>query len=178
MPRQNPTQFKIKLSTKYSSSEREAIAEDVLEYIRDRSAKGKGPGNKKWPGSYSTSYSKSLDFKIAGKSKNKIDQTLLGDMLTELELVSEDNGEIIIGYSDENDQQGKAEGNILGTYGQSSPIRGKARDFIKLDKDEIEKILKKYPIENKTKRDRSTMSRLKGKEFVKSSGEYTSEREE
>jgi hypothetical protein len=166
MPRKNPTEFPINVSKRYTEDERLAIAYEVLEYIRDRSAKGLGPDRQKWNGKYSPGYTKSLDFRIAGKSKGKINQTLSGDMLTELELVDHDDGKIVVGYSSSNDQQGKAEGNIIGSYGKSTGSRTLARDFIKLSKDEIKNILSKFPIDNDKKREKNVQARLNSKEFM------------
>lgn len=176
MYRKNPTQFKINLSKKYKEDEKEAIAEDILDYIRERSAKGKGPGNSKWPGNYSNLYVKSLDFKIAGKSKGIINQSLSGDMLTELEVVDIQHDSITIGYNEGNPAKYKAEGNIIGSYGKSSGRKKYARDFIKLTSNEIKKILKNYPIGTEQTR-KMTKTSKESKKFVETSGEFESETE-
>jgi len=156
----NKAAFQIKISRKYNEQERMAIAADVIEYIRDRSAKGLGPDRVPWQGQYSPGYVKSLDFKIAGKNKGLINQRLSGDMLTELSLLESDKGKIIIGYDKGSPQHGKAEGNIIGSYGKPSGRKSLARPFIKVTSDEmIKKILKNYPLDDEAKRIESVASR-------------------
>ncbi len=74
----------------------------------------------------------SLDFKNSGKSKH-VDLQLSGDMLAALSLLSHKSGEITIGFENGTLENDKAEGNILGTYGQKSPIPGKKRDFLGIE---------------------------------------------
>lgn len=148
---------KIAIPKKYNKEERLAIAADIIEYIRERSGDGHGPGNKPWAGragKYSKSYSKSLDFRNAGKSPNKVNQTLSGDMLTEMEILPGTEraaGIVVVGYSRGNDQYGKAEGNIIGSYG-GQPDKRKARPFLTLTAKEVKAILEKYPLDDKETR--------------------------
>ena len=162
----------ISISRLYTQGERVAIADEIVEYIRNRSAKGRGPGNRKWTGQagkYSAAYKNSLDFKIAGKSKTKVNQELSGELLTELDTLGTTAGTIEYGYSQGSDVHGKAEGNILGTYGKQQPIKGKARDFLKLTRDEMRTILKKFPLRGQgasVMREKSTLSRLRALDLV------------
>lgn len=67
------------------------IGQDIIDLIRSRTESGKEIGGErdlKKP--YSESYSDSLPFKAAGKSKNKIDMTLTGDMLGSIDLAEND----------------------------------------------------------------------------------------
>jgi len=117
---------------------------EVIDFIVDRSKKGKDKDNKSFPG-YSQSYVKSQDFKNAGKSKNKVNLTLSSEMLNSIELLKHKPGEIVVGFdkSDE-DLNNKAEGNILGTYGKDTPNPKKARDFLGIAKKDLNKILSNY----------------------------------
>jgi hypothetical protein len=156
----NKAAYHIKLSRKYTEEERYAIAADVIEYIRQRSSEGKGPDGKKWSGKYSKGYSRSLDFKNAGKSRGLINQQLSGDMLTELSLLESDKGKIVIGYAEGSSQHGKAEGNIIGSYGKPTGNRSLARPFIKVTPNELaKKILKNYPLDDEEKRREMVESR-------------------
>ncbi len=156
----NKAAYQIKLSRKYTEEERYAIAADVIEYIRQRSSEGKGPDGKKWPGQYSKGYSKSLDFRNAGKSRSFINQQLSGDMLTELSLLESDKGKIVIGYDEGSSQHGKAEGNIIGSYGKPRGNKSLARPFIKVTPNELaKKILKNYPLDDEKKRREMVESR-------------------
>jgi hypothetical protein len=147
------TSRKIKLSEKYTKSEREAIAYDLVTYIQKRTLRGKGKGNKSWTppaNKYSKDYKKSLDFKFK-RDKSKVNLELSGDMLSSIDLLKNRKGEIIIGISESDPDHGKAEGNIRGSYGQPTGKRSKARDFLGIDPGEIKKILAKYPTKQKEK---------------------------
>jgi hypothetical protein len=145
--------FALEIPKEYTPVEREAIANEIIEFIIERTReKKKDKNNKSFP-SYSKKYKESLDFKIAGKS-GSVDLTLSGEMLDSLELISHKNGKLIIGY-DKSDTElnGKVEGNILGSYG-GKPSDKKARDFLGIAENDLNKILKKFPIEEE-KRDLS-----------------------
>lgn len=160
-------QKEIEIPTKYNEEERTAIALELVRYVRERTLSGKGPGDKSWSGkagSYSKAYADSLDFKIGRKTKGKVSLKLSGDMLEEITLLDQRKGKVKIGFEDGSDQAGKAEGNIRGTYGQSSPISGKARPFLDLTPKEIAAILAKYPLKDKEARDEQTQTILSSKE--------------
>lgn len=168
---------KIAIPKAYSKEERLAIAADIIEYIRKRSSQGRGPGNEKWSGKYSLAYSKSLDFKNAGKSRGKINQNLSGDMLTEIEILpgtERSTGQVVIGYSRENDQYGKAEGNIIGSYG-GNPDPKKARPFLTLTKAEVKAILERYPLDDKDARKDAVQSRKDAVERIKGQVDFDDE---
>jgi len=159
-------QKEIEISTRYTEEERTAIAIDLVRYVRDRTLNGKGPGDKAWSGkagSYSKAYADSLNFKIGRKSKGKVNLKLSGDMLEELSVLDQRRGKVKIGFEDGSDSAGKAEGNIRGTYGQASPISGRARPFLDLTAKEIAAILKKYPLKDKEAREEQTQAVLESK---------------
>jgi hypothetical protein len=150
----NLPRVKIDISDRYTKRERISIASDIAAYLAERARKGLGKDAKPWTGKaakYSDSYANSLDFKIAGKSKSKVDLTLSSEMLDSLDLKSESKGSITIAVDES--QAGKAEGNIKGTYGQSSPIKGKQRNFLDLSRRELTAILSNYPLRDKKKRE-------------------------
>lgn len=168
---------KIVIPKKYNKEERLAIAADIIEYIRERSSKGKGPGNVPWKGRYSLAYSKSLDFKNAGKSPTKITQSLSGDMLTEIEILpgtERSTGQVVIGYSRGSDQYGKAEGNIIGSYGRS-PDPKKARPFLTLTAKEVKAILERYPLNDEAAREEAVQSRKDAAERIKGQVDFDDE---
>lgn len=139
--------LEIKLPAGYSAEERRAIGEAVVRLIQDRTAAGERPGGGSWSGEavrYTQGYIDSSAFKIGGKSKSPVNLTLTGDMLADLQVLSSRSGAVIVGYraGDSND---KAEGNILGTYGQPVPIPGKARPFLKVTAGEMSSILESFP---------------------------------
>jgi len=142
---------KIEIPDDYGPLERQAIATEVLDFIRTRTqTKGLDKRNRSLPG-YSDAYKNSLDFKIAGKSKSKVDLTLSGDMLGAMDLLSHRPGEITVGFENGSDENARADGNIRGTYGKSKPV-APARDFLGIAPGDLKKILNKYPVD---KRDRA-----------------------
>lgn len=147
------TQRTVSISRKYSDEEREAIAFDIVAFLQKRAKSGKGKDGKKFP-KYSDAYKKSLAFKIGGKS-SKVNLTLSGDMLDSIDHISDNVGEIKIGLEDGDEDEGKAEGNIRGTYGQKKGNRSMARDFLAMSKTEVDRILNRYPIKDEEKRKKS-----------------------
>jgi hypothetical protein len=146
------TKTTINIPRVYTPVERVAIAQDVIDYIVERTKAGKGPGNKAWmgkSGEYSKAYQKSVEFRASGKSKN-VNLKLSGDMLDAIGIITDKAGAVTIGITDD-DQVGKAEGNIRGTYGKNTPIRGKSRPFLNLTNDELKKILQNYPLNDRVK---------------------------
>lgn len=140
-------QLEIELPDNLKPNQRQAIAQEVIDFIVKRTQDGLDVKGEPWKGKrgeYADSYSKSLDFKIAGKSKNKVNLTLSSDMLNDLELIKNSKGKIQIGYKKSNPSYGKAEGNILGTYGSDTPIRGKSRPFLGISRDKLVEIVTPY----------------------------------
>jgi hypothetical protein len=127
--------------------QREALADLVIERIVDRTQSGLDKRGRAFPG-YSKEYIKSLDFKNAGKSKGKVDLQLSGDMLAALELLNHTRGKLKIGFQRGTDENAKAEGNILGTYGRDTPIRGKKRDFLGVTKSELKAIMRELGLDD------------------------------
>lgn len=137
----------ITLPKRFGPTERMAIAQEVIDFIVERSKSGKDINGNQFP-KYSQSYTKSLDFKIAGKSKGSVDLTLSGDMLNSIKLLSHSNGQLLVGFDrGDSENNGKAEGNQLGTYGKSTPNKKKARPFLGISKEDLRKILENYPSE-------------------------------
>lgn len=137
-----------------SKEQRIRLGEEIAEKIRKNAESGKGIAfdNKglregivdsyvKFK-KYSKSYINSLDFKNAGKSAGSVDLTLSGDLLQSLDVVKDSPSEIVLGFPD--DQNGKADGNIRGTYGKEKPNPDKARNFLGLTQSDFNKIIKKY----------------------------------
>lgn len=128
--------------------EREEFAQGVIDYIRERTQTGTGVRKRgrgfqvyQFP-EYSEEYLKNLA--RVGRSKSTVDLTLSESMLESIELLRHKKGEITIGFQRGSKENDKAEGNQLGTYGQSRPIPGKARRFLGLTRDEIDTLLEFY----------------------------------
>jgi hypothetical protein len=134
----------ILLPSDYSADDAQTVAEEILNYIIERTKDGKGVDNTPWvgkAGEYEDSYKNSLEFKIARKT-DKVNLSLSGEMLDSLEILQAKKGKIVIGYQRGSEMNGRAEGNILGTYGSDVPNPSKARNFMELSNNELSKILK------------------------------------
>lgn len=138
----------IRIPKGYKPEARKAIAEDIIDFIINRSLKGKDVNQENFA-PYSKEYIKSKDFKLAGKGK-KPNLRLSFDMLNSLDLRSHEAGNLRIGI-DANDKtnQDKAEGNETGSYGKSSGSRKKARKFIGIKREDLNEILSKYPLRDR-----------------------------
>lgn len=132
------TELPLSLPKGLSRSERLNIADLVIEFIVDRTQRGLDANGKRFP-KYSKAYMESLDFKNAGKSKS-VNLTLSGDMLAALAVLDEKDGKIVVGYEKGSDEEGRAEGNILGSYG-GDPDPKKARPFLGIRPNELKKII-------------------------------------
>ena len=155
----------IPIPKDYRPDKRAAIAQDIIDYLIERTREGKGEGGKKFPG-YSDSYKKSLDFSIAGKGST-VDLTLTGEMLDSLAILNEKSGELVIGYEKDDEVNGRAEGNILGSYG-GDPNPKRARNFLALTDKEIRAILARYPLDDKEERRAAVNDSIKAGELARS----------
>lgn len=93
---------------------------------------------------YSDSYKNSLDFKNAGKSKKGLPNLQLsGDMLAALKYLEKESTRnyITVGFEKGSTENGKADGNIRGTYGKPSPV-GPKRDFLGISEKDLVKLVK------------------------------------
>lgn len=134
--------FKVEIppEIKLSPVQRTDLADLIIEHIFERTNNGVDKNGNKFP-RYSKEYIASLNFKVAGKSKNKVDLQLSGDMLAGIKLINQKKDQILIGFENGTPENGKAEGNIKGTYGQKSPIPGKKRDFLGIEAKKLKELL-------------------------------------
>ena len=122
-----------------NEDQRHEVADLVIERIVNRTDQGVDKDGKKFA-KYSTSYKDSLDFKIAGKGP--VNLQLSGDMLAAIEVLDLTSRSAVIGFEKGSDENAKADGNIRGTYGNPTPIKGKARDFLGISEKDLLKIIK------------------------------------
>ena len=141
--------FAISIPKNLDATKRQLLAREVIDFIVERTQNGMDKNNESFKkayntksGNYSKGYKNSLDYSIAGKS-DKIDLTLSGDMLADLSMVDDRPGKMVIGYHRGYSDMGKVEGNVLGTYGQSSPV-SPPRDFLGITQQDLERIVSKY----------------------------------
>jgi len=137
----------ITLPKKLKPKQRLAVATEVIDYIVKRTRElNRDKDGKKFAGSYSKEYKKSLDYKNAGKPKSgrPINLTLSSEMLDSLKLLDHKSNKITIGYDSGNSKlNGKVEGNRKGTYGNKKQVAPK-RDFLGISGKQLTKILSKH----------------------------------
>ena len=124
-----------------TSDEKEQVGDLIVERIVNRTDKGIDADGEKFA-PYSKGYLKSLNFKIAGKSKAKVDLQLSGDMLAALKVLKDKGDSLTIGFERGSVENAKADGNIRGTYGQPKPNPFLSRDFLGISDVELIKIVK------------------------------------
>jgi len=127
--------FEIELDKSYSPSEREAIAQEVIDEIVSRTENGLDADNKRFIG-YSKTYAKE-------KGQSNVDLTFSGEMLAEIRVLQNKSGKIRIGFDKDYDGIGKVEGNVLGTYGNDLPVN-KGRNFLGITDGDLRSILNNY----------------------------------
>ena len=138
----------IDLKNKYSEIEKLAIATEIIDFIVERSQRGKDKNNKTFTPGYSKEYSESVEGKVAGKKEGATpNMTLSGDMLAALDYRPQENwgNKISIGYENGTDENSKADGNIRGTYGKQRANSKMSRDFLGITNKDLKNILRKYP---------------------------------
>ena len=133
----NPTILTVPIPKTFSSEERERIGELVIDHIIERSKRGKLPDNRTNFVPYSKAYAA---FKGVGRSQ--VDLTLDDIMLNSMNYIDSRADRIRVGYDSGNPEQGKAEGNIRGTYGKARGSKSKARPFLGINKRQLEIILR------------------------------------
>lgn len=131
---------KVKIETSLKPKERIALSEAIINYIQNRTMDGLDKNLEKFE-KYKASYAA-----FKGVGINDVDLIMSGSMLGDLKLLSHSNGELNIGYEKGSESNGKAEGNIKGTYGQPSPVN-KGRDFLGISDEEIDALINNLEIE-------------------------------
>lgn len=129
----------IKIPDDLKPIERLELADLIIEHMVERTDQGLDKNGRPFP-KYSKGYMASLDFKNAGKSKD-VDLQLSGDMLAAIKLLKHGSGELVVGFDRGSAENGKAEGNIKGTYGRASPIPGKKRDFLGIESKKLRELI-------------------------------------
>lgn len=133
--------FDIEIDRRYKPADREAIAQEIIDFIANRTESGYDADGRKFV-KYTKSYAKE-------KGQTDVDLTFSAEMLSEINLIQNKAGKIRIGYDRSYDGLGKVEGNILGTYGQSSPVN-KGRNFLGISDKDLRDILSKYNTDEDT----------------------------
>lgn len=144
MARNRATQLTVKVPEHFDAEMRGDVAEKVMAFIINRSKKGYNVHGRDWSGKageYTEAYAKRKGVSEDGP----VDLSLSHDMLDGMRYFPSlsPRGEVTVGYQKGTKLERKAEGNILGTYGQDSPIPGKARPFLDILQKDLDKIIRK-----------------------------------
>lgn len=117
----------------------EGFGQAVIDYIVDRTEKGKRYDGVKFSG-YDQDYVESDEFKAYGKSKSKVNLTQTGNMLGQLDILEIFDNSITIGWGD-NEERAKAYGHHTGMKGHPT-LEGKtpARPFFGVTRKQIENL--------------------------------------
>jgi hypothetical protein len=117
----------------------EAFGQEVIDIIRERTAKSKDINGNPLPSPYSESYADSLEFKAWGKSRNKVNMKLTGEMLDSMDILDIDGNVLKVGF--EGLEATKAFAHNTGFEGHPV-LEGKVakRKFFGVTKDEVNKI--------------------------------------
>ena len=149
--------FTFRVPLNFDIDLRSLVAEDVVTFILTRTSRGLDKNNKPFK-RYSKSYVNSIDFKIAGKSKNQVNLELSGDMLTDLEILNiQTAGFITIGFiegTEENDRAAWNRNNLRPSHPK--------RDFLGINDSDLNKIINKYrnQADEKIRREKQIRNRI------------------
>lgn len=154
----------VTLPDDFSADDAEEVGNNLIDFILERTAKGKGSDGQKFP-KYEKSYYESPDFIALGKSKNKVDLRFSSEMLDSLQVLSAKKGQVTIGFEEGDKINGRAEGNITGSYGKEANP-DKARNFMELSDEEISKVIKKSDISTTAKEARKIANEKTGKQEI------------
>jgi hypothetical protein len=136
------TKLTVGVPEDFTAEQRAEVAERVIAFIQERSKHGWNVHGRDWAGKageYTEAYAKAKGVSADGP----VDLSLSHDMLDSIQYFASlsPRGEITIGYKAGTKMERKAEGNILGTYGQPAPIPGKARPFLDILKKDLQSII-------------------------------------
>jgi phage gpG-like protein len=140
--RNRDTHLKLKIPADFNPDMRADLAQRVIEFIQDRSKKGLNVSGRDWSGKagqYTEAYAKRKGVSEDGPVDLSLSHEML-DAISYLPSLSP-SGQITVGFRKGSLVERKAEGNILGTYGQPSPIPGKARPFLDILRRDLQKLI-------------------------------------
>ena len=150
------------VSFKDAPALKQAIGQKIIDKIIRRTESGQGisfsdsgkASTLKLKAPYSKAYQKSTDFKAFGKSKNKVNMTLTGDMLGLLDIKRQTADTITIGWNKDDDQDAKAYNHNIGDTVPRRPFFGISHtELLKIKADmksEVKQALKIKEAEGKS----------------------------
>lgn len=131
--------FRFDVPKGISPADRRRIGLDVITFIQEKAINENSGYNaatgryKRFP-QYTKAYAKKKR-----TSPSNVDLVLSAAMFNAMDVVNQRSGSVTIGFNDPS-QEGKAEGNQLGSYGRS-PNPKKARPFLGISKTQLAAII-------------------------------------
>lgn len=135
----------IKIPDGYSYASKQEIAARIVDYIKVRTLSGVDKNDNPFA-PYTLEYAKEK-----GVGINDVDLESSGRMLDSMKIFKITKNEIEIGFDGRSKEALKAEGQILGTYGQPVSNPAKVRDFLGIDDEDLESILKEFELSDEEK---------------------------
>lgn len=133
MPRIPLHRLTIKVPSKYGPDDRYAIAQEIVDYIVERTQDRQLLKDGRTP--IPELSEKYAEYKRKVTGSDDPDLTLSGDMLADLDVVNtRRNGQVVVGFSDSK-QNAKADGHITGNVGVK-------RDFFGIYQYEVKQIIR------------------------------------
>jgi len=124
---------RINIPDNFDATARELIGQKIVDRVLERTAEGLDINGNKFK-SYSDGYANSLEFKIAGKSKNDVNLRLTGDTLDSLSVLEHGPGYILVGYNEGTAENDKA----FWSEAQDKEVK---RNFLGVSPNELELII-------------------------------------
>jgi hypothetical protein len=124
---------RFNLPRDFDNTDRSKAASLIIDRIVQRTTNNLDSDGKRFK-NYSEAYAESLEFKIAGKSKNDPNLTLSGDMLNSIQVIESNPGYVTLGYNEGTPENDKA------TWAERSD-NGPARKFLGLTEKELDQIV-------------------------------------
>lgn len=121
---------------------RELVGQKIIDEMRKRTDEGKAVGGKRdLKAPYSKMYADSDEFKAFGKSKNKVNMQLTGDMMGLMDIKKQDGNTITIGW-DESEENHKAYNHNTGDTVPKRPFFGMTNEELNQVKRELKPEIK------------------------------------
>lgn len=124
------------ISLKGTPELRQALGQAIIDRIEKRTKEKSKDINEKAFKKYSKAYQNSDDFKASGKT-SKVNMSLTGDMLADVDILRDTSKEIVIGFTDP-EESAKAHGHVTG--GGNLP----RRDFFGLSQRDVNALKKQF----------------------------------
>lgn len=123
---------------------RERFGQALIDKIVENTQSGMDKNGKPLKTPYKDSYAKTVGFKAFGKSKNQVNMTLRGSMLSNLDVLKTTKNTVTIGWEPGSTNGQKAHGHINGSKSKKGKRLLPKRDFFGLPKEKIKDLKEEF----------------------------------